>query len=207
MRQLESTDFPTYHAVPRSTGSLTPRAASLELSDGNVRLRPYRGDDIDALYEAARESVAEINVWLPWCHPDYTRDDAIAWVDSRSEAWRGGREYSFVIEDPSDGSFAGGCGLNQIDELRLRANLGYWLRTSRTGRGLATAATRLLARWGLTALGLQRIEIVAAVGNVRSQRVAERAGAVREGIARCRLRVHDVPHDAVCYSLIKSDIA
>jgi ribosomal-protein-serine acetyltransferase len=178
---------------------------SLELTDGLVRLRPYRPDDADALYAAARESIDEVHVWLPWCHPRYQYEEAADWVAARADLWRAGQEYSFVIEDPADGAMAGGCGLNQFDDLRLRANLGYWLRTSRTGRGLATAATRLLARWGVERLGLQRVEIVAATGNVRSQRVAERSGALREGVARNRLRVHGRQHDAVCYSFVPQD--
>ena len=180
--------------------------ADLALSDGAVRLRPYRPDDVDVLFAAARESIEEVNPWLPWCHVKYSRDEAAAWVHSRAEAWRTGTEYSFVIEDEATQQFAGGCALNQIDPLRLRANLGYWVRSSMTGRGLATVATRLLARFGFEKLGLQRIETVAAVGNIASQRVAEKAGAMRECIARRRLRVHGRPHDAVCYSFIADDL-
>jgi RimJ/RimL family protein N-acetyltransferase len=70
------------------------------------------------------------------------------------------------------------------------ANLGYWVRTSETGRGIASKATRLVAQFGFAELGLQRIEILAAVGNVASQRVAEKAGAVRECVARKRLLIN-----------------
>ena len=62
------------------------------------------------------------------------------------------------------------------------ANLGYWVRSSRAGRGVATTATLLTARFGLQTLALQRIEILAAVGNRASQRVAEKAGAKKEGV-------------------------
>jgi RimJ/RimL family protein N-acetyltransferase len=64
----------------------------------------------------------------------------------------------------------------------------------------------MVARWAFQSLELERIEIVAARGNVRSQRVAERAGATREGIARKRLRVHTVQHDAVVFSLVRADL-
>ncbi len=69
----------------------------------------------------------------------------------------------------------------------------------------ATRAVRLLARFGFEELGLGRIEIVAAVGNKASQRVAEKAGAHREGVLRRRLCLHDEYHDAVMYSLIPDD--
>ena len=177
-----------------------------ELRNAQVLLRQYRPRDISALHTAALESVGEVYRWLPWCHPNYCLHEAEQWVLSRDAAWQQGQEYSFAMIDLQTDQFAGGCALNQIDPLRMRANLGYWVRTSCTARGLATAATRLLADFGFTDLKLQRIEIVAALDNLASQRVAQKAGAVREGIARARLRIHDQPYDAVCYSIIPSDL-
>jgi ribosomal-protein-serine acetyltransferase len=177
------------------------------LTNGLIRLRRFALDDVEALHEAAMESIADVHPWLPWCHPEYTREESVAWCQSRAAAWKRDEEYSFVIEDVQTRRFLGSCGLNQIDRLRLRANLGYWVRSSETGRGIATAATRLLARFGFEELGLQRIEIIAAVENFGSQRVAAKAGATRECIARNRLRMHDRQADAVCFSLIPSDLA
>jgi RimJ/RimL family protein N-acetyltransferase len=51
-----------------------------------------------------------------------------------------------------------------------------------------------------------RVEIVAAVGNLASQRVAEKVGAIREGCARNRCRAAGVQHDAFVYSVIPGDV-
>lgn len=178
-----------------------------ELTDGRVGLRPYRASDVDALFEAARESMATVGRWLPWCHTHYAREETTEWIGSRSQVWKDGIEYSFSIVDASSGALLGGCGLNQIDHAVRRANLGYWVRASAEGRGYATAAARLLARWGIERVGFERLEIVAAAGNVGSQRVAEKLGATREGMARCRLRVRDVQHDAAQYAIVRGDLA
>lgn len=176
------------------------------LTDKRVLLRPYRIEDIGELYIAARESIPEVGHWLPWCHKNYTREESAAWVESRPQAWRDGVEYSFAITDRASGKFVGGCGLNQFDNDRQRCNLGYWVRTSVTRTGYATAAAFLLARWGAELLHLERLEIIAAVGNIASQRVAVKAGALREGIARSRIRVNGVQHNAVVFSLVRSDL-
>jgi RimJ/RimL family protein N-acetyltransferase len=176
------------------------------LACDRVLLRPYRFDDIDELYSAARESIAEVGRWLPWCHYGYTREESSAWIESRPQAWRDGVEYSFAIIERASGRFVGGCGLNQFDYDRQRCNLGYWVRTSATRDGFGTAAARLLARWGVESLHLERMEIVAAVGNIASQRVAIKAGAMREGIARSRIRIRNEQHNAVIFSITKSDI-
>lgn len=158
------------------------------------------------LYEAARESITQAYPWLPWCHPEYAVADAREWVESRDEARKNGESFEFVIENDA-AQFLGGCGLNQISTAHRWANLGYWVRTSATGQGVATQAVRMLEDWAFRETELDRLEIVASVMNPASIRVAEKAGAVREGIARERLLLHDKRHDAVVFSLLRSDWA
>jgi len=177
-----------------------------ELTNGNIILRPCFPHDAEALYAAIRESIADVSKWAPWCSPDYSMDHCKPWLESRSDAWAKGNEYDFVILDARDGSLLGGCGIYEINHTHNYANLGYWVRSSRTGKGIATMAVALLAKYGLEILGFTRIEIVAAVDNNASQRVAEKAGAKREGIERNRHVVHDKIYDAVMFSLVPEDI-
>lgn len=186
------------------------------LVSGQVLLRPFRPDNAADFYAAARESIAEVYPWLPWCHPDYTIEESTTWIAQCAERWRDGTSYNFAITDARDGSCLGGCGLNHLNQVDRVANLGYWVRTSQTRRGVATTATRLLARFGFEELKLNRIEIIVATGNLTSQRVAEKAGTTREGILRNRLvvrvRVPDTivfreqVSDTVMFSLIPQDM-
>lgn len=178
----------------------------MELTDDSILLRPYAETDAEHLYGAVRESIPEVSRWLPWCHQGYSLEESRDFIASRQLAGQGDEWYSFAVLEKSSGSFVGGVGLNFINRVHQLANLGYWIRTSAAGRGFATSATRLAARFGFTQLGLRRIEIVTAVNNVASQRVAEKAGAVREGVARKRLLIHGESHDAVLYSLIPADL-
>lgn len=162
--------------------------------------------DIDAVYEAVRESITELSAWLVWCHPDYSKEETAAHILSRDEAWLSGEEFSFGIFDAETGAVCGGVGLNQINRQYQMANLGYWVRTSCAGRGVASTAARRVAEFGFEELGLQRIEIVVSVENQASQRAAEKTGARREGVLRKRLIAHGEPLDAVMYSLIAEDL-
>lgn len=166
-------------------------------------LRAYEREDAEPLWEAARESVAEVFPWLPWCHAGYSMREAVAWVDSRRQLAALGHEYSFAIVG-EDGRLLGGCGINQINRIHRFANLGYWVRTSATRRGAATEAVRQVAQFAFDNTDLVRLEIVCAVGNDASQRVAERSGAVREGVLRHRLLLRGQPVDAVMYSLVRT---
>src|SRR5882724_4319562 len=178
---------------------------NLELTEGPLLIRPYREADAIALYEAVRESVSEVSLWLPWCHQNYSIEESREFIGSRELASQGDEWYSFGVFETDGGRFLGGVGINFINRVHQMANLGYWVRTSAASRGVATAAARLAARFGFEELGLQRIEIVAAVDNIPSQRVAEKAGARREGVLRKRLLIRGESLDAVLFSLLAED--
>ena len=168
----------------------------------NISIRPYVLDDIPRLFEAAIESREELGRWLPWCHPGYSIKDSRQWVESQLADFPSGTQYSFVIVDAGN-RLLGGCGLNYLDRPNLRANLGYWVRSSDCRRGVAVAAVKLLVAWAYANTDFCRLEVIASVENVPSQRVAEKAGAVREGVLRSRIKVQDRMHDAAIYSFVR----
>ena len=183
-----------------------PSRKNTILTDGKISLRPYRQEDATLLYEAVRESITELSAWMAWAHREYSIKESRAWIKQKPGQWQQGLEYDFAIFDAGDGTYLGGCGLNRIDHANRMVNLGYWVRSSRTGRNIATSATLLLACWGFEKLGLQRIEIMAAIDNAPSRRVAEKAGAKVEGILRNRMTLNGRLHDAVMHSLVPGDL-
>jgi len=176
------------------------------LSQDSLLLRPFRDEDAGALFEAVRESIAEVSPWLPWCHENYSIEESREFISSRTRAATEVEWYSLGIFTEDSGRFLGGVGLNFINRVHQLGNLGYWVRTSAAGQGIATNAARLMARFGFAELGLHRIEILAAVPNIASQRVAEKAGAVREAVLRNRLLLGGKSQDAVMFSLIPQDL-
>jgi ribosomal-protein-serine acetyltransferase len=97
-------------------------------------------------------------------------------VDESIDAWRTGAWYDFAIDPVGSNEFLGRVGLDQI-RARRSANVGYWIRTSRTRQGIATAAVRLIGRFAVEDLALHHLELEIAADNRASQRVAEKVGA------------------------------
>src|SRR5687767_2976997 len=122
--------------------STVPRTK--ELRQDELILRGFRDSDIDAFYEAIQESFVALNRYMTWCHDSYSRDETVTWVSSREKEWAEGHDFSFVIEDGQSGLVLGAIGLNSINYMNKFANLGYWIRTSCTGRGVASRATRMV---------------------------------------------------------------
>lgn len=164
-------------------------------------------EDPALVYEATENARQELRRWMPWYTPDYSLDHTRQFIELQAGTWQRGDEFAVSILDARSGKFLGATGINCIDHVNRRANLGYWLRTDQTGRGIATEAVKLLAPAALADLDLERLEIVAAVDNLASRRVAERAGATFEGIARGRVRAGGRQSDAAVYSLVRADFA
>lgn len=178
----------------------------IELTDGFVLLKPLQISHLESLYEAARESIPEVFEWMPWCHPNYSIEQSRNWIEAQPDIWKKGIHYEFAISDFESGLYLGGCSINKIDNEWKRAGIGYWVRTSQTRKGVATAATLLLARFAFNELKLNRVDIIIHIGNKTSQRVAEKAGATKEGILRNGVIKDGHPCDAVLYSLIPQDL-
>ena len=187
--------------MSEATAHVTPA-----LADGRLLLRPWRSADVAVLHDAVRESVDSVGRWLPWCNAGYGLERAEAWVAQCRDNWRNGEQFAFAVCDAASGELLGGCGLNQFNDMHRSANLGYWVRTSRQGQGVAAAAARLVARFGFIELGLIRIEIITLPDNHASRRVAAKLGAAFEGMARQRLWAWDRAHDAAVYALIPGDL-
>ena len=169
--------------------------------DGMV-LRPWHRDDARAMVEAVRESMGSLGRWMDWCHPGYGVREAIDWADACADSLAGGQACEFGLFDERNGRLVGGAGLNQFNTVHRVCNLGYWVRQSAQGQGIATRAARALAGYGFGALGFQRIEIVVAEGNEASLAVARKLGAQFECLARNRLVIRGNPVSAWVHSLV-----
>jgi RimJ/RimL family protein N-acetyltransferase len=179
------------------------REGSPAMSEADVvRIRPYAVGDAGALQDAVVESLDELQPWMAWAHPGYTWDEARAWLEVQVAAFEARTEFQFAIVTAAD-EYLGACGLNHLDTLNRRANLGYWVRSRATRSGVATRAVGLLSEWAFNQTNLVRLEILAARENGPSRRVAVKSGAFEEGTLRKRLLLNGVFHDAVMYSILR----
>lgn len=168
-------------------------------------LRPFDAADAEAFAEAARESVRTVGRWMSWCHGGYTAGQAQAWFDMCALSLAEASGHEFGIFREGDGEFLGGAGLNHVNFDHNFCNLGYWVRETAHGQGVATRAAQALIGHAFDTLGFTRIEIVTAQGNLPSAAVALKLGATFECVARNRLVVHGQAVDARVHSLVPTD--
>jgi RimJ/RimL family protein N-acetyltransferase len=174
------------------------------LTDDVVLLRPWGEADVPGIVLAFSDPVMQR---FSWRTAPYTETDARDSFAEQEEARLRGEELNFALVEPHDQDVV--LGSVSLYEVRLdqgRAAVGYWLAPGARGRGAATHAARLLARWAFAELGLARLELTCSPDNEASQRVAERCGFSREGLLRSHVPFKGARRDSVIYSLLPGEL-
>jgi [ribosomal protein S5]-alanine N-acetyltransferase len=145
-------------------------------------VRPEDCDEIAALYSANRDFLAPFEPIRP---PEFFTGNG---QRERLERQLADDTHPFAILDGE--AIAGTINVFHIVRESLQGcTIGYWVDGRRNGRGLATEAVGEIVSYAFGALDLHRVEAATLVDNLASQRVLEKNGFERIGLARGFLRV------------------
>jgi RimJ/RimL family protein N-acetyltransferase len=172
------------------------------LTDGVIALRPFTLDDLDWVTEGCQDPGVARFTGVP---QPYTLDHAREWIDGHAERQARGEAMHLAVTAADDGAPLGAVALQGLNWTHVRAEIGYWVGPWARGRETAPRAVRVMAAHAFE-IGLHRIEILPYVDNPASQRVAEKAGAHREGVLRSYFLARGERHDCVMYSLLPGDL-
>jgi len=127
----------------------------------------------------------------------------------RSGPLRNEHNGVLMVERSSDGTAIGTVGWHRVrygpNPESDAWNIGIELRPEARGQGLGADAQRQLAEWLFDNTNLNRVEAQTDMENVPEQRSLEKAGFIREGIARGAQFRAGAYHDLVTYSLLRAD--
>ena len=161
-------------------------------------LRPEDGEELAALYLANRDFLAPFEPVRP---PEFFTADG---QRERLRRQLDGETRPFAILD--DGAIAGAINVFHIVRESLQScTIGYWVDGARGGRGLATGAVGEILAFAFEDLALHRVEAATLVDNVPSQRVLEKNGFERIGLARRFLRIDDEWRDFFLFQRLADD--
>lgn len=161
------------------------------LMEGVVRLRPLARADAPALFVG----FSDPELMTYWAGPPHetlaeTEADIAWWAEHNGDA-------AWAIEH--EGAVVGRIGLYVVRA--FVRDVGVFLLRDAQGRGVASAALRLIVQDGFARLGLQRIGADIDPDNTASVRLFERAGFVYEGRLHANWRTHLGVRDSVIYGL------
>ncbi|MBZ6110294.1 MULTISPECIES: GNAT family N-acetyltransferase [Streptomyces] len=189
----------TRPVIAEGTLSRTPQPA-LPTGDG-LLLRPWRADDAPAVHAAFQDPA--MHQWHA-CAAD-SEDEVRGWIAEWQRAWEGERGVQWAVADASDDRLLGRVALREVVLGDGVAEVAYWTTAAARGRGVAARATRALAHWALDGIGFQRLELLHAVANEASCRVAHKSGFALEGTKRSALLHPDGWHDMHLHARVRGD--
>jgi len=169
------------------------------LDAGVLRLRRFVAEDADQVLDAVRESGTALSIYETWARPPFSHTDAVEYVGWWTAGWEDRTSCFYAVA--KDQRLIGACGLFGLDPDAGEASLGFWIRSSQTGRGHASLAAHHLADAAFASLGLRRIVMRVATGNAASLRVCSKIGAIEDRRVPGGLELDGDRHDAIVLSL------
>src|SRR5260370_36680839 len=147
---------------------MDPRTALVRRRRG---FEPVAAQHARGLYDAARASRAELLAWMPWAI-DITLEGNQRYAADAERSWQADEEFHFAVLE--NALVLGVMGLNRDHE--GCAELHYWIRSDRAGRGYTTEAGGRILPWGAGTLGLPTVTLLAGIDTPASARAAANVG-------------------------------
>jgi RimJ/RimL family protein N-acetyltransferase len=142
---------------------------------GEIVLRRWTPDDLEARYEALLASYEHLRPWMVWIQEPPTLEGQRAWDEFRGSGWPDETGFNYGIFDAAEGSVLGAIGAHdRVGPGGLE--IGYWCHVAHTGKGVMTRAAGALTRILLELDGIDRVEIHCDEANTRSAAVPQRLG-------------------------------
>jgi ribosomal-protein-alanine N-acetyltransferase len=184
------------------SGAQAVRLPAPTLHTARLRLRPFLGEDADALFALHGNA----DVMRYWDAPPWTeRERAERFIVVCRQMADEGSGVRLAVERAPDAAFIGWCGLSRFNPDHRSASLTYCFAEAAWGHGYATESGLALLQWAFDTLDLNRVQAEADTRNAASARVLEKLGFVREGTLREDCIVDGEVSDSWVYGLLRRE--
>jgi ribosomal-protein-alanine N-acetyltransferase len=186
-----------------------PSLSTLILTD-RLGLRPPRTADVPEMRRALRQNAVHLQ---PWSVAPIPGEDATS-LTSVSRAvlrhrkeWKLGQAYVLLITRREEGrTILGRIALGGVLRGAFQnAYLGYWIDATHQGEGLMTEAVRAATSFAMATVGLHRVQAAVMPRNGASQRVLEKVGYRREGLAERYLCIAGAWEDHLIFAMTSEE--
>jgi RimJ/RimL family protein N-acetyltransferase len=177
----------------------------MQLKSGRLYLRFYRKGEAEKLFAAIEESRKELLRFTVVGHYVKSVADEVQFIEDSRKLRKERKSFSFGIFDLRSQTLLGSIGLHGTNSRNHSGEIGYWIRTSQAGQGIASESAALILKFGFGELKLHRIVLRAMTDNHASIRIAEKLGFTYEGIQRDEMLRDKRWVDFKRYSMLESE--
>ncbi|NQU68037.1 MAG: GNAT family N-acetyltransferase [Candidatus Marinimicrobia bacterium] len=172
------------------------------IQSDNLLLRLPTQKDAQSIFNYASDP--DVTKYMHW-DTHRSLQDSADFLDRCIESDRRYDQLDFGITLKENNLFVGMCGFHNFTLSHGRTEMGYVLHKDYWGKGIMTEAVSVLLKYGFETLQWHRIQAIARVENIPSQRVMKNVGMQEEGLLRDYLFIKGHYFDYKLFSILKKD--
>ncbi|WP_423189050.1 GNAT family N-acetyltransferase [Alkalibacterium sp. f15] len=171
--------------------------------DEEISLKLKENQDSPEIFALIDQSRKHLKQWMTWVDQVQSVEDIDEVTYKHLLEFTEQKAVHFVIQ--YNGEVAGSVNINDIDWSIKSAEIGYWLGSEYTGKGIMFRTVKSLLDYAFEKLGLHKIEIWAAEGNSKSRSIPERLGFVQEGMRRDNELIDGKYVNMIIYGILEDE--
>lgn len=171
--------------------------------DENIEIRLREKRHAEEIYRLIDQERDHLRKWMAWVDNTKSVEDIEANIEDSLMQFA--KNDGFVAGIWYNGRLAGTIGLHSINWKHKSTSIGYWLGQEFMGKGIMTKACRAIVEFAFDELGLHRIEIQCAEGNLKSRAIPERLGFTKEGVSRESEFLYDHYVTHIVYGMLSDE--
>ncbi|MFO8068692.1 MAG: GNAT family protein [Alkalibacterium sp.] len=171
--------------------------------DEEISLKLKEIQDSTEIFALIDQSRMHLKQWMTWVDQVQSVEDIGEVTYKHLLEFTEQKAVHFVIMYEDE--IAGSVSIKDIDWSLRSAEIGYWLGSEYTGKGIMVRTVSSLLDYAFNKLNLHKIEIWAAEGNEKSRSIPERLGFVQEGMRRDNELIDGKYVNMIIYGLLKDE--
>lgn len=163
-------------------------------------LKDSHAEELFALTDKNRKYLKK---WLPWVDGTQTSADTKNFIKFSKKQKRFNKGFQFTIKYKN--KICGMVGLIFIYNQNKKTEIGYWLGSKHTGKGIMTKSCRALMEYCFNTLKLNKIIIRCSPGNKASIGIPKRLNFKKEALLRDDVFLNGKFEDSIMFTLLRKE--
>ncbi len=176
----------------------------MELESKRLNFKEVTWDDLENIHMLySLPETDEYNTLGISKDREHTKEIMRPMIEVQKEELR--KSYNWKILKKDSDEFIGMAGINLSANRFKLGEIYYELLPAEWGKGYATEIAKTLIKVGFDNFHLHKVEAGVATENIRSIRVLEKSGMIREGLRRKILPIRGEWKDNFHYAIVEDD--
>ena len=170
--------------------------------NSSLHLRHFSPSDKEELFMLVDQNREHLNTFLAWPAKTKTSEDSLWFIN---DSLKDGEENCHVWAIVFETKIVGVCSFNELSVVNKKTEIGYWLASEYTGKGIVTLSVKSLINHAFNNLNLNRVAILCSTLNKPSSNIPLKLGFTLEGTLRQNEVVGANTYDHFIYSILQDD--